>query len=558
MRMCVIWLLFTLLGLVACSESEDHVVARYDDVGFQYSPTALQGIIEYAPPLVPEYVRIVRVDSMLNSLDSIEIILDSTFKNSFVFKIAERDYEFPYVKIVCVFSDGKKKVEFPQYVDLRESNNDLKLNLNASLAAGRIETLVQKEGLDFLGAEEKAYSEMTEIFKADFNAWNTYRFKDVHYANRWELYEPYLYCRHEISDSVFYHDYKELSEYFAKTGTVDSSLIVRAADAWLSTFALAKDKNGRPTYKSFSRDTSFVSYSYYGRVFERIYGLTMPACNSYNHQVTIENKRSEFYGRKFACPCEYDNWASICFYRLVDPIEDTLGLCLLQTTTVAEYNNAYYVCKEKDNVWKAESEIDTVLKYKFGACGTSETKNQFFYLNDSLFLCECDGDDCSWTDRYVNKDINEEDSLYVAVLNARGVQKFGKCQTNDSYSGDKYPLDSVFVQCQYYKWGRIDSLTYYLGGCSRGKAEHLGAYYSCEGSRYDEHYLAWQNIWKEISAPVYYGDDCSISHFGEVVEHDGINFICESTDACKNEEGIAVPERQRALGCNFFWQEQEK
>jgi hypothetical protein len=124
----MIWLLFVLLGLVACSESENHVVARYDDVGVQYSPTALQGVIEYAPPLVPEYVRIVRVDSMLNSKDSIEIILDSTFKNSFVFKIAERDYEFPYVKIVGVFSDGKKKVEFPQYVDLRESNNDLKLN----------------------------------------------------------------------------------------------------------------------------------------------------------------------------------------------------------------------------------------------------------------------------------------------------------------------------------------------------------------------------------------------------------------------------------------------
>ena len=558
MRMCMIWLLFVLLGLVACSESENHVVARYDDVGFQYSPTALQGVIEYAPPLVPEYVRIVRVDSVLNSRDSIEIILDSTFKNSFVFKIAERDYEFPYVKIVGVFSDGKKKVEFPQYLDLRESNNDLKLNLNASLAAGRIETLVQKEGLDFSAAEEKAYSEMTEIFKADFNAWNTYRFKDVHYANRWELYEPYLYCRHEISDSVFYSDYKEMSEYFAKTGKVDSSLIVRAADAWLSTFAPAKDKNGRPTYKSFSRDTSFVSYAYYGRVFERIYGLTMPACNSYNHQVTIENKRSEFYGRKFACPCEYDNWASICFYRLVDPIEDTLGLCLLQTTTVAEYNNAYYVCKEKDNVWKAESEIDTVLKYKFGACGNSETKNQFFYLNDSLFFCECDGDNCSWTDRFVNKDINEEDSLYAAVLNARGVQKFGKCQTNNSYSGDKYPLDSVFVQCQYGKWGRIDSLTYYLGGCSRDKAEHLGVYYSCEGSLYHERFLTWQNIWKEIPAPVYYGEECYYIHFGEVVEHDGFSFVCEATDACKNEDGVVVPEIRFDPGCDYYWQKQDK
>lgn len=558
MRMSAIWLLFALLSLVACSESEEHVVARYDDVGFRYSPTELQGFIEYAPPLVPESVKIIRVDSMLNSLDSINVVLDSTIKNAFVFKVYERDYENPYVKLVAVFSDGKKKVEFPQYVSLRESNNDLKLNLNASLAAGRIETLVREEGYSFLKAEEKAYSGMTDIFRADFNAWNTYRFNGVNYTNRWELYEPYLYCRHEISDRFFYDDYKEMSEYFAKTGKIDSSLIVRAADAWLTTFAPGKDKNGRPTYKNFSRDTLFVNYVNYSRVFERMYGITMPSCDSYNRQTVIEKEESEFYGRKFVCPCENDGWMSTCYYRLLDPIEDSLGLCLIQTSTVAEYDDSYYVCKEKDNVWRVESEIDTLLKYKFGECGNSATKNQFFYLNDSLFFCECNGDKCSWTDKYVNKDINEKDSLYATVLNARALQKFGKCQINNTYSGDKYLLDSVFVECQLGKWVRIDSLTYYLGGCERSKAQHLDAYYSCEGSRYDEHYLAWQNIWKEISAPEYYGDECFVSHFGEVVEHDGNSFICESTDECKNEEGIAVPERQRALGCNFFWQKQDK
>jgi len=556
--MRAIWLLFALLSLVSCSESEEHVLARYDDVGFRYSPTELQGVIEYAPPLVPESVKVIRVDSMLNSLDSIEVALDSTIKNAFVFKVSECDYENPYVKLVAVFSDGKKKVEFPQYVHLRESNKDLKLNLNASLAVGRIETLVQKEGYDFFKAEEKAYSEMTDIFKADFNAWNTYRFRDVNYVNRWELYEPYLYCRHEISDRFFYDDYKELNEYFAKTGKIDSSMIVRAADAWLSTFAPGKDKNNRPTFKSFSRDTLFVSYANYGRVFERMYGMTMPPCNSYNNQVAIENKESEFYGRKFVCPCENEGWSSTCYYRLVDPVEDSLGLCLMQTSTVAEYNDAYYLCKEKDNIWKVESEIDTLLKYRFGECGSSATKNQFFYMKDSLFFCECKGDKCSWSDKYVNKDIGEGDSLYVPVLNARGVQKFGTCRSNNSSSDEKYLLDSVFVECQLGKWVRIDSLTYYLGGCSRDKAEHLGAYYSCEGSRYDDHYLAWLNIWKEISAPEYYGEECYYIHFGEVVEHEGFSFVCEATDACKNEDGVVVPEIRFDPGCDYYWQKQDK
>ena len=553
----LIFVLLALFGLMASScsgDKDDVVVARYDDIGFKYSPTELQGAVEYAL-MIPEFVRVERLDEKFNSIDSVEVPVDSTIKNAFVFKVGERDYESPFVKIVAVFMDGKKKVEFPQYVRLWESNNNLKLNINESLIAGRIDYLMQKEDLDYAAAEEKARSEMTQLFGLDFNALYANRYNGVHYANTWGLYEPYLYCRHEISDSLFYSDYRELSEHFAKTGKIDSLMIVRAADAWLSTFAPGKDKNNRPTFKSFSRDTLFVSYANYGRVFERLYGITMPPCNSYNNQVTIENKKSEFYGRKFVCPCENEGWSSTCYYRLVDPVEDSLGLCLMQTSTVAEYNNAYYVCKEKDNVWKVESEIDTLLKYRFGECGSSATKNQFFYMKDSLFFCECKGDKCSWSDKYVNKDIGEGDSLYVTVLNARGVQKFGTCQSNNSSSGEKYPLDSVFVECQLGKWVRIDSLTYYLGGCSRDKAEHLGAYYSCEGSRYDDHYLAWLNIWKEISAPEYYGQNCSISNYGKVVNYDSTYFICESTGPCKDEDYFVVSERQRALGCNFYWKE---
>ena len=554
-RKLILTLLLVLLNLMASScsgDKDDVVVARYDDIGFKYSPTELQGAVEYAL-MIPEFVRIECLDEKFNSVDFVEVPIDSTIKNAFVFKVGERDYETPFVKIVAVFLDGKKKVEFPQYVRLWESNNNLKLNINEALIAGRIDYLMQKEDLDYAAAEEKARSEMTQLFGLDFNALYANRYNGVHYANKWEMYKPYLYCRHEISDSLFYSDYKELYNSFSKTGRVDSSMIVRAADAWLSTFAIGKDKNGRVGFRSFSRDSSFGYDGNLLKVVEQAYGIKFPSCYSgAEASVTVDFEESRFNGQTFVC----EN-VPYAFYRLKLPIEDTLGMCMLRTNSLVERDGAYYLCKKDENVWKVETNRDTLLTYMYGACGGYATKNQFFYMKDSLFFCECRDDKCSWSDKYANKEIREGDSLYVAALNARGVQKFGACRSNSAYSDEKYPLDSVFVGCQLDKWVQIDSLTYYLGGCSRDKAEHLGVYYSCEGSRYDEYYLAWLNIWKEISAPEYYGQNCFISNYGKVLNYDSTYFICESTDSCRDEDGFVVSERQRALGCNFYWKEME-
>ena len=81
-RKLILTLLLVLLNLMASScsgDKDDVVVARYDDIGFKYSPTELQGAVEYAL-MIPEFVRVERLDEKFNSIDSVEVPVDSTIK----------------------------------------------------------------------------------------------------------------------------------------------------------------------------------------------------------------------------------------------------------------------------------------------------------------------------------------------------------------------------------------------------------------------------------------------------------------------------------------------
>jgi hypothetical protein len=524
-------LLFVLLGLTACSENDDAIVlARYDEFGVPFSPTEIQGSVEYLPSMMPEYFRIVTVDSKLNPLDSFELFPVDAYK----FINGSRDYESPYIKIVTVFpAEGKRnQMEFSQYMRLSRAGNYSRLNQNlyAALAAKRIETLVQKEDYDFDKAKEKAFSELGRVFGVDLS--------DVN-GKKYDL-APFVYCRHEISDSVFYHDFMEFSESFAESGRIDSSLIVRATDAWLSTFEQTYE-NSRPRFKSSSRDKGYDNDNYSYRLFSRVYGITFSQCDTC--YAKILNKKSTYYGRKFIC--EYDKWNSNnTFFRLSSLLEDTLGLCKMNTVSLVEHGDLYYLCKDKEIVWKAESERDTILKYKYGTCGSSSTENQFFYLKDSLLLCECVNGKCAWTDKYAKTMFNEGDSLYAEYLHATAQERFGKCDKD----GTSKQLDSVFVQCDLGRWMQIDSLTFYLGHCSHKnmKGEHLGVYYGCfDFYRYGvEGY-----VWAEIPAPVYFDDNCGLEEMAErkVVHYGNDSFMCCSY-GCVNDEYPSSWQQESGVG----------
>lgn len=515
-------LLTVALWLVSCSfmdGEEERILERCDEFGDRYSPTEIQGHAEYLPSMMPEFFRIVTVDSKLNPRDSFELYPVDVYK----FINGLRDYEYPYLKIVTVFpAEGEQKqMEFVQYMRLSKAGSYSRLNQNlyAALASKRVETLVQKENYDFDNAIDTAFSEMGRVFGVDLS--------DA-YEKKYDL-APFVYCRHEISDSVFYHDFEEFRDSFAKSGKIDSSVIIRAADAWLSTFEQTYE-NSRPRFKSRSRDKDYDNDNFSFKLFGRVYGVGFSQCDTCYSKIL--NKQSTYYGRRFIC--EYDRWNSNnTFFRLSSLLEDTLGLCKVNAVSIVEHNDMYYLCKDKEFIWKTENNRDTILTYKYGACGGYYTRDHAFYLKDSLFFCECDSKNkCAWTNKYANTVFHEGDSLYAEVLHATALERFGKCDQD----GTSKQLDSVFVQCDLGRWKQIDSLSFYLGHCSRKnvRGEHLGVYYGC-GNFY--RYGVQGSAWAEIPAPVYFDDNCGLEEMAErkVVHYGNDSFMCCSY-GCVNDE----------------------
>ena len=526
-----ILLLSALMGFVACSDSvSEDVLSRVDENGVQYSPTEMNGQVYFLKTMIPESMRVINVDEKLNPLDSVDAELTlSTYSGSYSFWVPRHDYQQPYAKIVTVFPlDSKSKMEFPQYVRLQEYNDHKELSFANSMITGRVETLVREKGLDFEQAWSQAVSELKkslnysldDVFSTSAEA------RDMGY-NRSQLggMSLYIYCHHEISDKEFYSTYQDFYKSFAKNGYVDESLIVDAADVWLSTF-VSSDMDGRTFFKSNTRDSD-VGVKYLSPEFlEHAYGVDLSVSwDEWNRRtdkfVTIENKNSMYDGRTLIYDAAMGGW------RLQSLLEDSIGVCMSNKDSVAQNGDAYYRCLKNSATWEKLTVRDTLLDAVYGKCGGYYIKHGFMaYLWDSLFVCECmNSESCAWSDKYFGQSFDEGDSLYANYINAKATQQFGQC-TKTTVSERK--MDDLFVYCSWDRWRLMDSLDYYLGNCSDSNytGEHSGKYYACKNfGEYD----AYNNKWAEIPAPAYYGDKCFIKQAEDkmTLECKGDYFICD-------------------------------
>ena len=442
-------LLFALLSLMACSSFDSEEVRfRYDDNGLQYSPTEIQGYVVYLRSLNLESVKVIGVDASLHPLDTIDALFDTRQKPDILFFASMHDYEYPIVKIVTVFAPNEnEKMEFCHYVRLSQYNNQVILSLGSALMSGRIEYLVQEQGIPFDDARSQAVSESADAFLV-----NPYTDLQVYnYANNKANLSGvmfYIYCQHEISDSVFYSTYKEYFKAFAKTGSIDSTLLVKSADAWLSTFKVYDDEYGNTHFRSFSRDSGAgVSYCDYG-FFERAYGIELSLTADdwkarKNRFVKIDKEESQFNNRMFI----YD--ADLGYWRLQMKLEDSIGVCMYRTDSAAFCNGVYYLCDEGSASWYEDSHREVILNRMYGECVSAYAFNgNSGYFRDSLFFCECDKErNCAWTDKYVDSVFNKGDALYASALNARAAQRFGEC--NSVTNGEERTLDTVSVYCSW-------------------------------------------------------------------------------------------------------------
>lgn len=538
----IIALSLLLLWLAACSDdgSSGKVVLRVDEDGESFSPTELQGSVEYLPSMKPEAVRIVRLDDKLNALDSLELPLDSTYMDRYAFRVESRDYEYPYIKVVTVFpsEDSIEKMEFAQYMRLTGDNTQLKQNLFAGLAVQRIENLVRNKKYSFVEAERSAMAALGVVFDMELKDVNKRKYSGFgtngYYGDRLDDMQPYIYCRHEISDSVFYSNFKKFRKAFGEKGTIDSSWIIKAADTWLATFEVLAD-SADYLFKSVSRDSvndlGWLDKKFFGRAYGIDFSLTAGAQNI----VSITEKRSAFYGRNFIVESHRKNGLITNRWRLRSVLEDSLGSCIYDSYDVIyggsrfiQRNDTLYACRGDSHIWEIITERDSLFNHQFGECSKYSNIGQPVYVHDSLFVCECESSgECSWSDKYVEKVFQESDTMYAKLIDARATARFGKCTYENSSVMQK--LDSVYIECVNEMWNPIDSLLYHLGRCTSDnyRGEYHGVYYSCQGK--------WPNIdettWHEIYPPEYYNDECDLNR---IVKYDSSYYTCEQ-DECEGD-----------------------
>ena len=518
-------LLFAVLGFVACSDdgssSGEEIIRRIDDEGMIFSPTVIDGSVEYLPSMKPSKLRIVKLKNDLSPIDSFEV--EVKWHNGYEFEFVSRDYESPYVKIVTVFSaQDDQKMEMTQYINLLDKKKNWKLNLYAALAADRIKALMEKKNLDFEKAQKTAFEELGKIFDESLEDLQERDFSGFDYNNHLLDFKPYIYCRHEVSDSVFYADFKKLRETFAEKGALDSSWIINAADTWLSTFEIFSDE-AQYLFRSVSRDSADFLYWLDERFFSRAYGILLDEDSSTT--VVNKNKASAFYGRTFVYTDCVKSGIWQKKWRLLSDLEDSLGICEYEMnykpTKYIQGSDTLYACRPDSHIWEVITERDSLINHQYGECSWYQNRGQPVYVHDSLFVCECESsENCFWSDKYVKRVFLQIDTMYAKVLDAKATARFGRCMYENS--GKMQKLDSLYVECSSNKWNSIDSLQYYLGHCSSDnyKGKHNGAYYSCQGKYPDIN----DTTWHEIYPPEYYNEECELNR---IVKYDSSYYICE-------------------------------
>lgn len=531
--------MFAALCFAACSDNDEGgVIARFDETGYQYSPHSISVVVEYLPTMKPSAVRVEVVDELLNAVDTIELSKDSTDWKGNRFSMSSQEIEYPLLRIVTEFPYGEKsKMDFSQYYRLGTSRyNENSQNIFMALAASRIEHFVKKEGYSFADAEDSVLNEMSKRFGLSAYKIKTYEFPS--YNIGFDDLLIYVLCRHEISDSLFYNDFKKLREYYGEKSLVDSAMAIIAADAWLSTFENVPDTGSHETvFRSISRDTAVGLKNMQKDFFSQVYEIKFTTKDS----VRIEKKSSKFYGECFYYDrdgySEYD-----AQWRLKNPIEDTIGLCLRMTKSLAVYKDSEYLCENGSNIWKKNVHHDELLYSYYGSCVSSKNGEAVF-ARDSLFICECDkSNNCAWNDKYAGKEVSRKDSaIFAKYIEAKAVEKFGGCYTN-GYGATKM-LDELYVQCINSKWLEVDSLTYHIGHCAKDnvRGKSLGIYYGC---RNFADYGAGDTVWAEIPWPVYAGEPCTAKTLKKVSRDSANYFICEKSDEKKDDSSAVYKWRK--------------
>lgn len=499
--------------LCAGCSGDDSVVAKYTEDGKKYSPVALSGSIDYLASMTPDEVKVVRLDNKFKAVDTLYATVEYGYYGKLSIRLEENDYLSPFLKVSMVFDrdDGSGEMVFDQFVDLSlQTTGSLSLSLVDALVSGRIEHLVKDKAYGFSEAKEQAYAELSKMFGVEKIGTD----------------EVFVYCKHQVSDSVFYATYKDLRKILKNGDTLSTSKRVDIADAFLDAFEVLP---GYDFFKNVSRDSSLsLLYTFYYEIFEWGYGIKgFDAQASNGDTLVIHQKSSKYKGRYFVYDFRGSTLSGYTYlWRINSDMEDTLGICLNATDTFVRYDERYYRCAKSSCAWELLETSQDALPTVFGGCWDG---GRWGVFNDSIFSCECPSEspsECAWEFKGIDKGVDTSDVDYPKYLDAWATALYGSCKTNNANAGEKRQVDSVMVRCQSNAWSQIDSVMYYLGGCTGYDVNDNVVEKLPNGNSYICSSTYMGSEWKRMLGDEYDGEECTEEILDEEIEFEGKTFAC--------------------------------
>ncbi len=508
---------------VACSDDEsvERVVGSFTEDGKQFSPKAFYGVVEYAGSMVPGDARLVMLDYDLNALDSVEIAGFSKSQNyykydTYEFSTGELEFPSPHVKLVIEFpiEGSRKKMEISQYVNMGDVEYWKKStqNLVGALIFERVTKLVQDSGLDYNNAKILAQMEFAKTLGIE--NWN---YEETPLQTHKNLLWPYFYCRHFVSDSVFYSDFLELRRILGRGDSLDSSVYIRMADDMLRRLETVPHEKTNFVRMN-ARDTGFFKVVNYKQIWKKAYGFDFEAKVNRGTVYTVDVEDSELCGRRFVAEDVYRSWSSpATVWRPVSALEDTLGLCLNDLDTLVKRDGLYYKCPRESSVWEIVEDQSEVTNRLYEVCDLQKWGKVRLVDGDYL-MCVCPrSDSCAWKADYTEGDVPSGVNVAEAKWIADIVAEYGECENSLWYGGLKFQRDSVYLGCRNKTWKKISYEDFYLPDWSR---EGVGDTARTPDGRY---FVMKSDGWAEVLPPEFFKDSCFAAN---VVYRDSAYYIC--------------------------------
>lgn len=231
------------------------------------------------------------------------------------------------------------------------------LNIFTAMSSRLVERLMMESSLPYDTVMARAYDNIEDFFGFGYVDYENSR-----YNNSGPGVTPYLYCRYFTSDSIFYHDFRELEAAIDEGAWGDTLFRVRAADELLRYFGMENwtRKRGLDLNDPANLVPDF---------WEVAYGMERCTDSRIGDTLANANRRSDFYDSIFVCDRVHDSTANVnAHWRLVTAAERDFGYCLYGSDKVVERDSAFYHCARTG--WQKTDDMDVVIRNTFERCDT--------------------------------------------------------------------------------------------------------------------------------------------------------------------------------------------